>query len=159
MFPPQFQHHRFDLLGRAVAGLMRRPAAIAQTFQPFAAVAPPPHISGLARDPVATAQLRHAVQTALVLQDKPRPLLTLLAFQGMLLFYIPRCSVSYLPGLFCQVSLRSVPPPTQANGWLEGATRRGLDRAPFRIEQDAAIPLRNKGTSPTFLLASTSKFG
>ena len=29
----------------------------------------------------------------------------------------------------------------------------GLDRTPFKIEQDAAIPLRNKGTSPTFLLA------
>src|SRR6266513_1038228 len=96
-------------------------------MDPFYLVTPHPHVTGFPRNSVSSAQLRHAAQTSLVLQNKSGAFFhdTTLFPGHVLVLHALRflCSVRNLPGLFCQPCLRSVPFPTQAKRGLEWATR------------------------------------
>ena len=76
---------------RLVRMSSRSPASILQRLRPSLPVAPQPVITGLPRDVVDLAQLRHRLQTTLLLQYKPHSLVHDTArFPGHLPFYTPQ---------------------------------------------------------------------
>src|ERR1700744_5785398 len=112
---PVLQLHNLPLdLGRGLVGMTpRSQAAIMKAFETFHLIPPHPLVAGLARNAVYPAQLRHRVLCAVILQNKPRPLLHYIRhFPGHGSFYLPSAlneCVTYLTGTFCYILARFVP--------------------------------------------------
>ena len=94
-FAPQLQHRLLDFFRRLVGMPPRCPVPILQRLQPSLLVPPQPVVAGLPRDVVHLAQsLMVYKPSSCSNTNRIRSSITLLAFQGIWLFYTPVLAVS-----------------------------------------------------------------
>ena len=110
----QLQHGTLDLRAGLVGMAQRRPVQFLQSLQPILTEPAQHHIAGLAGNPELPAQISHGLLIAFILKDKTQLLVHHTArFPGhedVVRPHALRCSVRYVPSLFCQGCARSVPP-------------------------------------------------